>query len=331
MRDPGFTGDTDPVRRGILYVLLTGAVALACENLDGLSGGNNTSASTEDRSKDSGGKGQNLPGSPQVIDASGPRCDPTKAFEPPELVSEFDGEAKTKAAIMTPDELEAFYLVDGGGSGWDLRHATRTSLGGDWTIVTETPSPPADDWLSLSVGGKKLYYWLLDTGVNPPQAKVFSATRSSLGAPFGTSKFVSSPEGRPIIAVDSDDVGFTHVFETPAGATVANPQIKSGPLSGAGLNNLADIGINDRDKYDTNPVINLDQTVLYFASLREPTMGGDDVWVSHRPSRTAVWGPPERVVELSTATTDRVTWISNDECVALLTRSQHVFIARRPL
>lgn len=329
MRGVGIAGETQRVRRGVFYVLLTGAVALACENLDGLSGGASENAATEERTRRDSGSGTTIDGDPVTVDASAPRCDRTKPFGDPKLVEEFDPTAHAKGAVMTPDELEAFYVADAP-TQWTLRHARRASQDAPWEVTSEPMSPQASHGLSLSAGGRKLYYWLLE-GTTNAQPKVFVATRGGPGEAFGAGQFFSVPNGRPIFVVESDDVGYVAIIETPAGGNVINETIKSGPLTGGSLINLTDVPrVNDIDAYDAVPVLNADQTALYFRSGRQPSLGSDDVWVAHRESKLAAWGEPEHVVELSSAALESVSWVSNDECVVLLDRSKHVFMARRP-
>jgi hypothetical protein len=50
---------------------------------------------------------------------------------------------------------------------------------------------------------------------------------------------------------------------------------------------------------ETTPEVSYDGLTLYFASNRAPTLGTYDIWVSTRATRSAAWGTPVRVDELS--------------------------------
>jgi hypothetical protein len=55
---------------------------------------------------------------------------------------------------------------------------------------------------------------------------------------------------------------------------------------------------------ETTPEVSGDGLTIYFASARTPTQGGNDIWMATRGSRTAVWGTPVQVAELSSTTGD---------------------------
>jgi Tol biopolymer transport system component len=55
---------------------------------------------------------------------------------------------------------------------------------------------------------------------------------------------------------------------------------------------------------ETTPEVSSDGLTIYFASARTPTLGGNDIWMATRASRTAAWTGLTHVVELSSASAD---------------------------
>ncbi|HEY5945226.1 MAG TPA: hypothetical protein VIV40_07040 [Kofleriaceae bacterium] len=52
---------------------------------------------------------------------------------------------------------------------------------------------------------------------------------------------------------------------------------------------------------ETTPEVSYDGLTMYFASSRTGTIGGNDIWISTRPTRTSAWTTPVRVAELCSA------------------------------
>lgn len=55
---------------------------------------------------------------------------------------------------------------------------------------------------------------------------------------------------------------------------------------------------------ETTPEVSPDGLTIYFASGRMPTLGGNDIWMATRASRTAAWGTPVQVSALSSTAAD---------------------------
>jgi len=68
---------------------------------------------------------------------------------------------------------------------------------------------------------------------------------------------------------------------------------------------------------ETGPSISGDGLTLYFASDRPGTLGLNDVWVSTRASRTATWGVPVHLSDLSSSTDDTGIAGTNDDLKAV--------------
>jgi hypothetical protein len=89
--------------------------------------------------------------------------------------------------------------------------------------------------------------------------------------------------------------------------------------------------IHAKGALDSQPVLNADETALYFSSNREGGKGLADIWVARRATKLDAFGLPVHVPELSTDTVDAVSWVSNDDCEILIERASHIYRAKRPL
>lgn len=309
------------VRIAFVICATTGAI-VGCEDTSNLTGG--TSLDTRDADapnpKDSGGTPIDPDGGGPIV--PGGRCDATKPFEAPVLVTDFDPEASTtKSAVLSPDELEVFYLRYEA-SAWTLRHARRSTKDAPWgTPATDAITPAPNGFLALTASGKKLYYWTL--GQN------YRAGRASTTSTFGAPTAYTSPDTAWTFVVESDDTAyFAKLAEGGGERFIYRAPIDSNgyTLSQAKqVDNVHIPGVSDQ-----RPVLNAGETIMYFGSNRSGGRGLDDVWVARRASKQAEFGPGTHVRELSTADPDYVTWVSDDDCVVMLDRASHVYTAKRP-
>jgi Tol biopolymer transport system component len=56
---------------------------------------------------------------------------------------------------------------------------------------------------------------------------------------------------------------------------------------------------------DTTPEVTYDGLTMYLGSARTPSLGATDIWMATRASRTAPWGTPVAVAELSSASSEQ--------------------------
>ena len=258
------------------------------------------------------------------VDApGGPRCDSRAPFAPPELVTAFDPTAEyVKDAVLSRDELEAFYLRYQGSGNWDLRHARRASRDAGWgTPVTEAVTPSPDGTLSLTAGDLRLYFWTIDSN--------YRTTRATTNDPFATPAKFDVASGPQAFFVAADDTAYFAKYE---GDGSPEKFIKRASVNSSGFSfssvTVANIHLGGSN--DSHPVLNASETVMYLASNRPGGKGLDDVWVTGRASKQAEFAAPVHVPELSTDEPDAVTWIAEDGCEAFLYRASHVYLARRP-
>lgn len=310
--------------RALPLAAIFAAAAASCTDLGGLAGEGLAPLPDGGRpTKDAGsriGDAGSVPDEP----ASTGRCDPDAPFGAPELAADFDPQADyVKGAVLSPDEREAFYLrYDKATSDWELRHARRTSRDAAWGApVTDTMVPSPDGFLSLTAGGKKLYFWTLESN--------HRATRADTSSAFGAPSAFDVKGGPAPHVVDADDTAYFARYE--GDATVVR-RIRRASVNTNGFSNTSSYVPNVwvDGASDGNPVLNRSETIMYFSSNRPGGRGLADVWVARRPSKQDEFGPGTHVRELSTDEPDQVTWVSDDDCVVMLDRASHVYVARRP-
>lgn len=315
----------DGVGRVGSSLLLSLAAAAACADTSNLSGGGEPPAEdAPSPSKDSGSTAIDPDGGAPIVPKG--RCDPGKPFGAPVLVTELDPEAPvTKSAVLTPDELEIFYLrYTGAQAGvWDLRHARRTSKDAAWGgVVTDPLTPGAQGFLSLTAAGKKLYYWTINQN--------YRVGRASTANAFGTPATYSSPDAPWTFVVEADDTAyFAKLAEGGLERFIYRAPIDSNGYTLAQSKLVPNVHVDGAS--DVRPVLNASETVMYFGSNRPGGRGLDDVWVARRASKQDELGPGVHVRELSTADPDYVTWVSDDDCIVMLDRASHVYTAKKPL
>lgn len=73
--------------------------------------------------------------------------------------------------------------------------------------------------------------------------------------------------------------------------------------------------------YDASPEVSFDGLVLYFSSSRAAGVGGVDLYVSTRASRSEPWAEPSLVVELSSSGDEWAPAVSADHTSVVITRS----------
>lgn len=306
----------------MFFVLVAAA---ACTDTANLTGGEELPAkdAAAPRDRDSGG-------TPIDPDGGGPiepggRCDPLKPFGAPVLVTELDPEASvTKSAVLAPGELEVFYLRYTSQAGvWDLRHARRASKDAAWDApVTDPLTPGAQGFLSLTAAGKKLYFWTTTEN--------YRSVRSSTADKFGTPTTYNTPESTPpwTFIVEADDTAYYgKLAEGGSERFIMRASFDSfGFASSKAVPNVHVTGSSDN-----RPILNASETAMYFASNRPGGRGLDDVWVARRATKQDEFGPGIHVRELSTDDPDYVTWASDDDCVVMLDRASHIYVAQRPL
>jgi len=263
-----------------------------------------------------------------------PRCDPKKAFGDPVLVSTLDPTVDTRRAVMTPDELEVFYLR-GTSAPYELRHSIRKSNAAAWgEPTTEVLSPGASELGSLAASGLKLYYWQIDdTGGSSGTLATFPfvATRTRLQGAFGPGTKLLSETDRSVVVPDTDDGAYWATYVTLDGGAFEKFVLRGSLVGTRVFDGVIVPGLHTAKAQDEYPVLGKGELTLYFASQRSGSGTVSDIYRATRASRTAPFDLPVLVPELSSASVERPSWVSNDDCVILFDRAKHIFSAQRAL
>lgn len=327
--------------RAMIAPLLAIALSVACNALVGYDDftkaqppGDGTSSGGTGGGGSSGGDDDDI----VDVDDAGPdappakpRCDPLQPFGQPEPLP-LDATLETKKAIMTRDEREIFY-VRGASSPFVLRHATRPTRDAKWDgvePVTETLTPSPTELGSIVLNAQKLYFWVVDLSGSSLTSNPYVATRNS-GGGFAPGIKLGGATDRPIFVMETDDSVYWSLSAVVDGA--GNQLIHHGNVQGSSI--IGDDIVPNLHEYpslDDHPVLPKSELVVYFASTRTGTgaQGSSDIWRAERKSRSESFGSAVNVTELNTSTLDVPSWVSDDDCVILLDRSRHIYVAQRP-
>ena len=256
-------------------------------------------------------------------DAAPIRCDPTKPFGVPVLLAELSSSATDTNPKLTEDELElAFQSTrDSGVGGEDLYLAARaipSGLFGAPVAISALNLPGYDADPVFSKDALTLYF-ATDrpmTGDGGGGAyDLWTATRASRTTPFGSPaplEGANSAKNEQFPSLSATAIYFASNRGT-------NYDIYRGDLGPSGVSSVTPVVAIDSLQTETSPVINGDETVLFFASNRSDASADFDIWVSVRASATVNWPPPTDVTEVSSTEIDVPSWISPDLCRLYLT------------
>ena len=256
------------------------------------------------------------------VDAAPPRCDPTKAFGAPVLLSELVSSASDSNPKLTEDELELAFQSsrDSGAGGEDLYLATRAAAQGPFGNVTAISAlnlPGYDADPAFSRDGLTLYF-----ASDRPNAvdgggayDLWTTTRTSRSTPFGAPAPLAganSLKNEQFPSVTGNAIYF-------ASARNATLDLFRGDLGPTGVSSVTPLVAIDTPYIETSPVINGDETVLFFASNRGDAGNDFDIWIAVRASATVNWPTPTVVTEVNSPQIDVPSWISPDLCRLYLT------------
>lgn len=264
------------------------------------------------------------------------RCDPTKPFGAPTLVEGLSSASSEVALGITRDEKIAFVtrvqgsppvstiLVAERGSATEPFGTPSMLLTGDLNGATgnEYSGAPSGDGLLL------YFHRQIEAG---PQAGIGTlvAARATTQAPFNGGEGVLvdggglentlspalSSDGQTLYWLDFNDFG--RVFRATRGGT---------PSSFSNADVIATMAIS------TTPVLSADELTLYYA-----TGNGDDVLVTTRASKAAMFTPGAAVPGVNSAMQDYPVALSHDGCVLYLASTRaggpggtDLWQARRP-
>lgn len=268
---------------------------------------------------------------PNDADA-GSSCDPSRPFSTPQLVAGLEDVAIFSARFDSSETTAMLAVVNGPNPAVniDLCTASRLDRAAPFKTpvnipVVNTPAS-AEYWPTLSANGLLLFFesdrslQKVDGGHVRDQARIWSATRVSIGADFTEpsidSTFALPPaswaEAAPFLHPNGKSLYFTSFARESAGG---NGDIYVAKLNEFGLVDTVERINEVRSRAtDLAPVVTLDETTLYYGRSETTSSPSRDVYVSRRASAAVPFGAPARVDELSTPSDEFASWASDDGC-----------------
>ncbi len=316
--------------------ILIGALALAlfgwgCASILGIDDG--LTRGDADASTDAGIAPDSASQDVRVDTSVGP-CSAQKAFGAPVEVKELSSTSDDISARLALGELRVAFgsARDGGG---DIYEATRAARTDPFSNVVGLPAINTPKSLesdpTLSEDGTLLVFTTdrlsgsVSTGLD-----LWTATRPSPMSPFGSPNPISAAN-----SPQADNYGFlgpkSLYFSSNRAASFDLYRMDFVAGTASNLTSLATINTTAAE---ISPVVNADDTLLYFATARKGGGNNDyDIWSAVRPSPAAAWLPPSPVMELSTAADEVPSWLSADRCRLYLSSDQSgrykIYVATR--
>jgi Tol biopolymer transport system component len=274
-------------------------------------------------------------------DADTRRCDPTKPFGAPIPLEGANSASNDAWPTLTADELTVYFHSDRGGAGtlgsYDVFVATRPSL----TAAFGMPGPLAnvntsgpDECPSLTADGRFLYVDRFASGTTGWD--IWVAQRANTTVDFGGPTRVDSLNSAGNVREDNQFVlpdNSAMYFETNR---TGNAEIFRAARNVGGTFETASSTLILAASDEISMAVTPDELTMYFASNATPTLGGYDIWMTKRSTTADGWGTPTHMTDLSTDTSDIVTWLSPDGCNIYLSRTvtgqaDEIYWARKPL
>jgi Tol biopolymer transport system component len=309
-----------------------------CATLDGLAGGGGA-GSTPAEGGDAGSADARVAldgpdgSSVDATTDSAPKsdaaaCDLNAPWGEPTPLAELNSASDDWAPRLTSDELTIVFSSARPGSVGlvSLYVATRASRTLPFSNVGLLAGSVNTSGIvvhpSITGDGLTLYYQskTTPTGTSGPD-RTYVAKRPNTLSSFGLGTIVRELEPpasgdydvTPFVIADGSRV----VFASTRGRTVPDFDIFESTLQpGGSLGAPVRIDtVSDTPGRDDTPVLSSDGLTLYFASYRLNLVTGDfDIFRATRPSTTAPFGAPVRVLELVTTGYEAPGWVSPDGC-----------------
>jgi hypothetical protein len=229
-----------------------------------------------------------------TVDADGGACARPR-FEEPVLVAEVSSPSQEYGPTLSADLLTLYFHSDrpGGAGGYDLYVAERPSIDapfGEPLEMTTITSADEDGGASLSSDGLTLYFHSHRSGPR----RIYTATRASVGDPFGSVTPVEgallglSDQGNP--DVSRDDLALYFASSDPAGDGEGDVWVSTRDDRTSAWGTPASVaGVNTADTEGT-PSVDASQLALYLVSTRRES--ATDVFVATRAAPTDPFSTP---------------------------------------
>ena len=241
---------------------------------------------------------------------------PSGPFGPATLIAELsDSSSNQDDPSLTGDLLEIYFKSDRDGDGDpDIWMAQRSDPTGPWGTPVEVAalsSPSYDGTPEVSLDGLTLYL-ASDRAGGAGGVDLWRSTRANRAASW------SAPV--PVAELSSNRNEYAATTDQSATHLVLNRDTPGGDFDLLGAARTSTTGpwgapavlVNLSSKvYEADAQLDATGLELYFAGELADA-DGRDIYRAERSSVDADFGPPERVVELSTASADEDPWVSPD-------------------
>jgi hypothetical protein len=259
---------------------------------------------------------------------TGPRCDPSKAWGAPALVTSLDTPGNDFAARLIADETLVF-LVHYDTLPAHVYVAQRAGASGPFGPMAQVPAlntPTSNTRQATPTRDGLTVYFLSDRNDLVTGAlSLFVGTRPSLGSQFTVTAITTVP---------SDLV---QPYVTPSGATlyyVSAGRVWSAPIVSGAVGAGMDVGL---PAGAITPVVSPDELTVFFAALSATDDGGADydVYTATRASTAALFDAPSVVPGVNTPSSDYPSFVSADGCELWLsstaTTNGDIYLSTKPL
>lgn len=267
-----------------------------------------------------------------------PACDLTKDFGSavplaggPAAAADFNGNA-----TLTTDELTIVFQRSNGIDNGQILRATRTSTDQDFgtaTAISELAQINKDYEPAIRADGLFLF-WSEDAGNGRKQ--LMTASRGAANAafenpqPFQATTSQTKYDSQPYVTADGSEVYFA---SDRSGQTLKIYRVTA--KTGGGFNSPAEVSeLKSGNSTDVHVTLTHDGLTIYFASDRTPNVGGMDIYLATRSTKTSPFANIKAVTPLNTTEDDVPTYVSADHCRLYITRDSQsggkILVASRP-
>jgi Tol biopolymer transport system component len=262
------------------------------------------------------------------------RCDPTRPFGAPVLVSELRSSGADIVSDLSLDEQTLYFSSNRGGSGVHLYYATRSSEG-PWVVASQElfPRGVGDDW-SVTVSRTTGTAVVASSRADGGDVDLYVATRASPLTTFGPLALAAgtnSPADDQTPRWSAD--GKTLYFDSTRGGSRALYRVSVDGSSFGAPQAIAELNTS---AFEAAPLLTADELTIYFTSQRSPTAPGDegDIYVATRGSREAPFSNVAPVENVNSPEIDAPGYLTEDGCTLYLSSARegefHIYVATRP-
>lgn len=247
-----------------------------------------------------------------------PACDVSRPFDPPVPVEGINTAANETNAWLSSDQLTIYFTRTPPSSiDKNVYRATRSQPSGAFSDVIPLNginTTAQEQRPVLSGDGLTLY---VETYNNPTFSDISMSTRTSTAAEFvGLSPVsgLSSPSEESGHWISHDELTVYFALDAGTGGFKIHRAARASVAMGFGAASPVP-GVNAATGDDYSPVFSDDGLEIFFVSSRGNT-GGEDIYHAVRTSKTADFGTPTMVSELSIIgnINDGPNWLSADRC-----------------